>query len=172
MNTYFRRLHVQNTNGGFSLVELLVVVAILAILAAIAIPLFLNQKAKARTGALRSDLHNIIMEMEAIKPATGGFATDGTVQTQTGTSGYRKTSPNIIYIGVNCKFGTGVAVDASPGNYIVRGQVLSGGVAETGTSTFIYDGATGVWEEATNASYPARWTTLNTTPNCAWVAQY
>ena len=57
------RDHKRKGERGFSLVELLVVVAILAILAAIAIPLFLNQKQKAYESSASSDLHTIVMEL-------------------------------------------------------------------------------------------------------------
>jgi prepilin-type N-terminal cleavage/methylation domain-containing protein len=44
---------------GFTLVELLIVVVVIGLLAAIAIPKFANTKAKAVASAMRSDLRNL-----------------------------------------------------------------------------------------------------------------
>ena len=64
----------------FTLVELLIVIAIIAILAAIAIPQFNKYKQRAYVAAMKSDAHNIIASEEAYfaekdKYAVGGNAT-------------------------------------------------------------------------------------------------
>ena len=68
------------TKKAFTLIELLIVVAIIAILAAIAVPNFLEAQIRAKVGRVRSDMRTIAMALESyridqnIYPHIEGFA--------------------------------------------------------------------------------------------------
>ena len=65
----------ENNEGGFTLIELLVVIIIIGILAAIAIPVFLNQRKKGYDAQAKSDLRNAATAEETVITDTPSYST-------------------------------------------------------------------------------------------------
>ena len=69
------RKAAEEKDSGFTLIELLVVMIIIGILAAIAIPVFLNQRKKAVDTSMKSDLRSVANEMETSFTDTQAYPT-------------------------------------------------------------------------------------------------
>jgi type IV pilus assembly protein PilA len=83
---------------GFTLIELLVVVIIIGILAAIAIPVFLNQRERAWQSSVESDLRNAAIAMETFMTETGSY--EGVDVAALEGNGYVQTE-GVSDIGIN-----------------------------------------------------------------------
>lgn len=113
------------TRKGFTIVELLVVVLILGILAAIALPRFSGTQDKARIAALRSDIRNAEMAEESYFSDNGRYASFGQLQ----SAGY-SLSP-----------GTTMGINATRSGYTIRATNRSIESAVKGCSAQVGGGA-------------------------------
>ncbi|MFC6005830.1 type II secretion system protein [Angustibacter luteus] len=124
------RKAAEEKDSGFTLIELLVVMIIIGILAAIAIPVFLNQRKKAVDTSMKSDLRTVANEMETYYTDNQNYPAanaSGTDTVNVGTTAVKLTKGNTVDITV--VVGAGV-VD---GSYCLKASNAKG------TSDWYYD---------------------------------
>ena len=68
--------HATDGDEGFTIIELIMVVAILAVLLAVAIPYFLGSRQGAQDRAAHTDLRNVLLAEKMIWLEDGGYAGD------------------------------------------------------------------------------------------------
>jgi len=123
---------------GFTLIELLVVMIIIGVLAAIAIPLFLNQKKKAHETGAKSDVVDIVQHLTSYYidnnltlTASGGAGGTWELSDSTGVVDSSRLSPGDLIVGQNI---------VSDSVYCVAVQHFSGGVADSRAWTYDQNG--------------------------------
>ena len=133
-----RRL--REDSDGFTLIELLVVILIIGILAAIAIPVFLNQRKKGYDAQAKSDLRNLATAEET-------YLTDN-------PTGYTSTvSPDLTALGFKNSPNAAIAVAADGANGYCAAATSSSG------NTFWYDSEAGGLQAGSGATSPSAGTT-------------
>ncbi len=135
---------------GFTLIELLVVIIIIGILAAIAIPVFLNQRKKGWDAAVQADLRNAATAQETALTQTGVYS--NTVSGSPTAPQVALTSAGFKYsAGSNYQGGTAaITSTAVAGNsYCMMAQSASG-------DYFSYGSTTGLLNQATTATCPTQ----------------
>jgi type IV pilus assembly protein PilA len=135
---------MKEKDQGFTLIELLVVMIIIGILAAIAIPVFLNQRKKAVDASTKSDIRTIAAEMETFftdSQAYAGISQTGDAVTITGGPVVTVSTGNTFTATALATATTRMAAFTSAtSGYCLNGRNTKGSVPGTG---FYYNSLAG-----------------------------
>jgi prepilin-type N-terminal cleavage/methylation domain-containing protein len=82
----------------FTLIELLIVVAIIAILAAIAVPNFLEAQVRSKVSRVKSDMRSLATAVEAYFVDYNSYTNDSDGQFVTGYNGFIRLTTPVAYI--------------------------------------------------------------------------
>jgi type IV pilus assembly protein PilA len=109
---------MKNNQQGFTLIELMIVVAIIAILAAIALPAYQNYVAKSQATAALADITSGKTQYEVL-------VNEGTAVTSAGDIGLQATTTRCSAIAVTEAAGVGSIACTIVGNPKVNGSTIT-----------------------------------------------
>jgi type II secretion system protein G len=125
---------------GFTLIELLVVIIIIGILAAIAIPIFLNQRKKGIDASVKSDVKQMATQIETYFTDNQAYPTTAQVTVDTGAKSMTVGTEKVTLSKNNV-----LAYDVNGTHYVICGSNPNGTATGTGTGAkfWVYDSTGG-----------------------------
>jgi type IV pilus assembly protein PilA len=138
---------MKEKDEGFTLIELLVVIIIIGILAAIAIPVFLNQRKKGVDASMKSDLRTVANEEETYftdnQAYVAAAAATGPASITVGADAVKLSGGNTVSVILNAPVGVVV-----PTAYCVKA------VNTGGSHTWVYISSQGGLQPAATVACP------------------
>ncbi|MCD8561722.1 type II secretion system GspH family protein [Candidatus Saccharibacteria bacterium] len=92
----------------FTIVELLIVIVVIAILAAITVVAYTGIQARAKDASIQTSLRNAVSKIEAYKAVNGQYPTTQSVAIAEGDA-----TGQLLYVDANCYIGSGNTVKTS-----------------------------------------------------------
>ena len=131
----------------FTLIELLIVVVIIGILAAIAIPKFANTKQKAILASMKTDLKNLVTAQEAYFSDNNAYAgAAGPAQITGTTVAFQPTQGNVLVLSNASGTGfTGVMTNPAVTGVPATCGVFVGPVGNAPNAAVTQEGAPACW---------------------------
>lgn len=126
MKTRAKKVHMT----GFTIVELLIIVAVIAILASITIVSYNSVTQNSRTQSISADLTTVSSELSEYKANNGAFPSSAIF---TSTIEKTNTSGQTVYT---------YTLNAATGNYCLRAVAYGKSLYLTGTNSKVKEGAT------------------------------
>ncbi|HEX7106315.1 MAG TPA: prepilin-type N-terminal cleavage/methylation domain-containing protein [Acidothermaceae bacterium] len=142
------RKAMEKRDEGFTLIELLVVIIIIGILAAIAIPVFLNQRKKGYDTQAKSDARNLATLEETYMTDYNKYVGAADMAAVKGALTDYRPSANVSAVKIDLVDATGTATEATGTvAYCIQTTSASG-------NTFVYNSALGGLQPGTSATCP------------------